>query len=385
MLNNVLYLILAFVILGVIKMKEKEDSNSSHEDKMRALELAITQIDRQFGKGAIMRMGERPVVDVPVIPTGALSLDLALGVGGVPRGRIIEIYGQEGSGKTTICLSIIAQAQKSGGVAAFIDTENALNPAWAKTLGVDLENLLISQPDTGEQALEIVDVLIRSGGVDVVVVDSVAALAPRAEIEGEMGDAHVGLQARLMSQAMRKLSGVVNRTKTCLIFTNQIREKVGVMFGNPETTPGGRALKFYASVRMETRKGSSIKDGQTIVGDQMKVTIRKNKVAPPFRQAEFDIMFNEGISKEGNLIDLGVEYKIIQKSGAWLSYGEERLGQGRENAKQYLKEHPEIAQKIEEEIRKTVDQAPPAKIVDDEVDDDEVDYQAEFTLDSDNN
>lgn len=385
MLNNVLYLILAFVILGVIKMKEKEDSNSSHEDKMRALELAITQIDRQFGKGAIMRMGERPVVDVPVIPTGALSLDLALGVGGVPRGRIIEIYGQEGSGKTTICLSIIAQAQKSGGVAAFIDTENALNPAWAKTLGVDLENLLISQPDTGEQALEIVDVLIRSGGVDVVVVDSVAALAPRAEIEGEMGDAHVGLQARLMSQAMRKLSGVVNRTKTCLIFTNQIREKVGVMFGNPETTPGGRALKFYASVRMETRKGSSIKDGQTIVGDQMKVTIRKNKVAPPFRQAEFDIMFNEGISKEGNLIDLGVEYKIIQKSGAWLSYGEERLGQGRENAKQYLKEHPEIAQKIEEEIRKTVDQAPPAKIVDDEVDNDEVDYQAEFTLDSDNN
>lgn len=361
-------------------MKEKEDKNGT-EDKMRALELAIAQIDRQFGKGTIMRMGERPIADVPVIPTGSLSLDLALGVGGVPRGRIIEIYGQEGSGKTTICLSIIAQAQKSGGVAAFIDTENALNPAWAKTLGVDLENLLISQPDTGEQALEIVDVLIRSGAVDVVVVDSVAALAPRAEIEGEMGDAHVGLQARLMSQAMRKLSGIVNRTKTCLIFTNQVREKVGVMFGNPETTPGGRALKFYASVRMETRKGSSIKDGQTIIGDQMKVTIRKNKVAPPFRQAEFDIMFNEGISREGNLIDIGVEHKIIQKSGAWLSYGEERLGQGRENARQYLKEHPEIAQKIEDEIRRTVDQPPPAKIVDES---EEADYQAEFTLDSEN-
>ncbi len=362
-------------------MREKDDVNNSQGDKMRALELAITQIDRQFGKGTIMRMGERPIADVPVIPTGSLSLDLALGVGGVPRGRIIEIYGQEGSGKTTICLSIIAQAQKNGGVAAFIDTENALNPAWAKTLGVDLENLLISQPDTGEQALEIVDVLIRSGAVDVVVVDSVAALAPRAEIEGEMGDAHVGLQARLMSQAMRKLSGIVNRTKTCLIFTNQVREKVGVMFGNPETTPGGRALKFYASVRMETRKGSSIKDGQTIIGDQMKVTIRKNKVAPPFRQAEFDIMFNEGISREGNLIDIGVEYKIIQKSGAWLSYGDERLGQGRENARQYLKEHPEIAQKIEDEIRKTVDQPPPAKIADES---EETDYQAEFTLDTEN-
>lgn len=360
-------------------MNEKENT-SNRDDKMRALELAITQIDRQFGKGAIMRMGDRPIVDVPVISTGALSLDLALGVGGVPKGRIIEIYGQEGSGKTTICLSIIANAQKNGGVAAFIDTENALNPAWAVTLGVDLENLLISQPDTGEQALEIVDVLIRSGGVDVVVVDSVAALAPRAEIEGEMGDAHVGLQARLMSQAMRKLSGVVNRTRTCLIFTNQIREKVGVMFGNPETTPGGRALKFYSSIRMETRKGTNIKDGQAIVGDQMKITIRKNKVAPPFRQAEFDIMFNEGISKEGNLVDIGVEHKIVQKSGAWLSYGEERLGQGRENAKLYLKEHPEIAQKIDDEIRQAVAQAPPAKVSEDEIAD--VDEQTELTLES---
>jgi recombination protein RecA len=326
-------------------------------------------------------MGDRAVEDVPAIPTGALALDLALGVGGVPRGRIIEIYGQEGSGKTTICLSIVANAQKNGGVAAFIDTENALNPAWAQTLGVDVENLLISQPDTGEQALEIVDVLIRSGGVDVVVVDSVAALAPKAEIEGEMGDAHVGLQARLMSQAMRKLSGVVNRTKTCLIFTNQIREKVGIMFGNPETTPGGRALKFYSSVRMETRKGATIKDGQQIIGDQIKVTVRKNKVAPPFRQAEFDIMFNEGISKEGNLIDIAVEHKIIQKSGAWLSYGSERLGQGRENAKQYLKDNPEIAQKIESEIRQNVIQMPVASdIIDDETADS--DEQAEFSLSS---
>jgi recombination protein RecA len=360
-------------------MNEKENTNN-REDKMRALELAITQIDRQFGKGAIMRLGERNVVDVPVISTGALSLDLALGVGGVPKGRIIEVYGQEGSGKTTICLSIIANAQKSGGVAAFIDTENALNPAWAAKLGVDLDNLLISQPDTGEQALEIVDVLIRSGGVDVVVVDSVAALAPRAEIEGEMGAAHVGLQARLMSQAMRKLSGVVSRTKTCLIFTNQIREKIGVMFGNPETTPGGRALKFYASIRMETRKGTSIKDGQAIVGDQMKITIRKNKVAPPFRQAEFDIMFNEGISKEGNLVDIGVEHKIVQKSGAWLSYGEERLGQGRENAKLYLKEHPEIAQKIDDEIRQAVAQTPLIKVSEDAIAD--ADDQAEFPLET---
>ena len=360
-------------------MNEKENTNN-REDRMRALELAITQIDRQFGKGSIMRLGERNVVDVPVISTGALSLDLALGVGGVPKGRIIEVYGQEGSGKTTICLSIIANAQKSGGVAAFIDTENALNPAWAGKLGVDLDNLLISQPDTGEQALEIVDVLIRSGGVDVVVVDSVAALAPRAEIEGEMGAAHVGLQARLMSQAMRKLSGVVSRTKTCLIFTNQIREKIGVMFGNPETTPGGRALKFYASVRMETRKGTNIKDGQAIVGDQIKITIRKNKVAPPFRQAEFDIMFSEGISKEGNLVDIGVEHKIVQKSGAWLSYGEERLGQGRENAKLYLKEHPEIAQKIDDEIRQAVAQTPLIKVSEDEIAD--ADDQIEFPLET---
>lgn len=339
-------------------MTDKERINNELDGKKRALELAIAHIDRQFGKGTIMRMGEKSIGDVPAISTGILSLDLALGVGGVPRGRIIEIYGQEGSGKTTICLSIIAQAQKNGGIAAFIDAENALNPTWAAKVGVDLENLYISQPDSGEQALEIVDILVRSGGVDVIVVDSVAALAPKAELEGEMGDSHVGLQARLMSQAMRKLSGNVNKTKTCLIFTNQVREKVGVMFGNPETTPGGRALKFYASVRMETRKSASIKDGVQVIGDQIKVTIKKNKVAPPFRQAEFDIMYDEGISREGNLIDIALEHKIIQKSGSWLSYGNERLGQGRENAKQYLKEHPEIAQMIEDEIRQKVVEVP---------------------------
>jgi len=337
-------------------MAKKEDNGNSSEERMRALELAITQIDRQFGKGAIMRMGDSRIEDVPAIPTGALALDIALGVGGVPRGRVIEIFGNEGSGKTTLCLSIIAQAQKTGGVAAFIDAEHAVDPTWAARIGVDVENLYISQPDTGEQGLEIVDLLVRSGAVDVIVVDSVAALAPRAELEGDMGDSHVGLQARLMSQAMRKLSGNISKTKTCLIFTNQIREKIGQMFGNPETTPGGRALKFYSSVRIETRHGARIKDGQEIVGDQVRVSIRKNKVAPPFRQAEFDIMFDEGISKEGNLIDVGVEHKIIQKSGAWLSYGDERLGQGRENAKQYLKDHPEVAQQIEREIRQAAGQ-----------------------------
>ena len=350
-------------------MRDKKDNGNDMEERMRALELAIIQIDRQFGKGAIMRMGDSEVVNVPAIPTGALALDIALGIGGVPRGRMIEIYGNEGSGKTTLSLSIVAQAQKTGGIAAFIDAEHALDPAWAARIGVDVENLYISQPDTGEQGLEIVDVLVRSGAVDVIVVDSVAALAPRAELEGDMGDAHVGLQARLMSQAMRKLRGVINRTKTCLIFTNQIREKIGVMFGNPETTPGGRALKFYSSVRIETRRGASIKDGQEIVGNQIRATVRKNKVAPPFRQAEFDIMFNEGISKEGNLIDVAVEHKIIQKSGSWLSYGSDRLGQGRENAKQYLKDNSELMQQIEKEIRQAVGQvAPPeeAKAVEEE-------------------
>ncbi len=342
-------------------MRNKEDNDNDAEERLRALELAITQIDRQFGKGAIMRMGDSDIVKVSAIPTGALALDIALGVGGVPRGRVIEIYGNEGSGKTTLCLSILAQAQKSGGVAAFIDAEHALDPSWAAMVGVDVENLYVSQPDTGEQALEIVDVLVRSGAVDLIVVDSVAALAPRAELEGDMGDSHVGLQARLMSQAMRKLRGVINKTKTCLIFTNQIREKIGVMFGNPETTPGGRALKFYSSVRIEMRHGASIKNGQEIVGNQIRASIRKNKVAPPFRQAEFDIMFDEGISKEGNLIDVGVEQNIVQKSGSWLSYGDDRLGQGRENAKQYLKDNPELMQRMEDEIRQAVWQVGPTE------------------------
>ena len=341
-------------------MRKKKDNGNDSEERMRALELAITQISREFGEGAIMRMGDGKIENVSVIPTGAMSLDIALGVGGVPRGRIIEIYGNEGSGKTTLCLSIIAQAQKMDGVAAFIDAEHAMDPTWAARIGVDIENLYISQPDTGEQALEIVDLLVRSGAVDIIVVDSVAALAPRAELEGDMGDAHVGLQARLMSQAMRKLSGVINRTNTCLIFTNQIREKIGVMFGNPETTPGGRALKFYSSVRMETWKGAStsIKDGENVVGDRIRVTVRKNKVAPPFRKTEFDIMFDEGISVEGNLIDVGVEHEVIQKSGSWLSYGAERLGQGRENAKGYLKDHPEVSERIELEIRQATGQIP---------------------------
>jgi recombination protein RecA len=339
-------------------VRKSGDNGDDHEERMHALELALTQIDRQFGQGAIMRMGNGHIENVEVIPTGALALDIALGVGGVPRGRVIEIYGNEGSGKTTLCLSIIAEAQKMGGVAAFIDAEHAVEPSWAGKVGVDVENLYISQPDTGEQGLEIVDVLVRSGAVDVIVIDSVAALAPRVELEGEMGDAHVGLQARLMSQAMRKLSGVISKTKTCLIFTNQIREKIGVMFGNPETTPGGRALKFYSSVRLEMRHGSQIKDGQDYVGNQIRVSVRKNKVAPPFMSAEFDIMFDEGISKEGNLIDVGVDQKIIQKSGSWLSYGDERLGQGRENAKKYLKEHPEIFDRIDREIRQAVGQIP---------------------------
>lgn len=342
-------------------MTRNESSGKDSEGRMRALELAITQIDRQFGKGAIMRMGDGKIEDISVIPTGSMALDIALGVGGVPRGRVTEIFGNEGSGKTTISLSILAEAQKLGGVAAFIDAEHALDPAWAAKIGVDVESLYISQPDTGEQALEIVDVLVRSGAVDIIVVDSVAALAPRAELEGDMGDAHVGLQARLMSQAMRKLSGVINKTKTCLIFTNQIREKIGIMFGNPETTPGGRALKFYSSVRMETRKGASIKDGQVVVGDQVRVTLRKNKVAPPFTQAELDIMYDEGISREGGLVDVGVEHGIVQKSGAWLSYGKERLGQGRENAKLYLKEHPEIAKLIERDVRQAAGLTPSAQ------------------------
>ena len=322
-------------------------------ERMKAIELAVAQIEKQFGKGSIMRLGQKEAVTpVPVISTGSISLDLALGVGGMPRGRVIEIFGPEASGKTTLALQVIAQAQLAGGMAAFVDAEHALDAQYTRKLGVDLDNLLVSQPDNGEQALEIVEVLVRSAGVDVVVVDSVAALVPRAEIEGEMGDAQVGLQARLMSQALRKLTGVVSKSKTCLIFINQLREKIGVMFGNPETTTGGRALKFYASVRVDIRRIGAIKDGDQVVGGRTRVKIVKNKVAPPFREAEFDIMYGEGISREGDLLDLAVDRKIVDKSGTWFAYGGERLGQGRENAKAFLKQNPEIYKAIDEKLRK---------------------------------
>jgi len=322
-------------------------------ERIKALDVAVTQIEKQFGKGSIMRLGQKgAILPIDSIPTGAVSLDFALGVGGVPRGRVVEIFGPESSGKTTLALQVIAQAQKLGGMAAFVDAEHALDAAYAQKLGVVLDNLLVSQPDHGEQALEIVEVLVRSGGVDVVVVDSVAALVPRAEIEGEMGEAQMGLQARLMSQALRKLTGVVSKSGTCLIFINQLREKIGVMFGNPETTTGGRALKFYASVRLDIRRIASIKEGEAIIGGRVRVKVVKNKVAPPFREAEFDILYGEGISKEGDLLDLAVDRKIVEKSGTWFSYGNERLGQGRENAKQFLRENPDICKKLDDQVRK---------------------------------
>ncbi len=322
-------------------------------DRSKALEVAVSQIEKQFGKGSIMRLGNRgAIAPMESIPTGSISIDLALGVGGVPRGRVIEIFGPESSGKTTLALQVIAEAQKLGGMAAFVDAEHALDAAYARKLGVDIDNLLVSQPDNGEQALEIVEVLIRSNGVDVVVVDSVAALVPRAEIEGEMGDAQMGLQARLMSQALRKLTGVVSKSRTSLIFINQLREKIGVMFGNPETTTGGRALKFYASVRIDIRRIASIKDGDTVIGGRTRVKVVKNKVAPPFREAEFDILYGEGISREGDLIDLAVDKRIVDKSGAWFAYAGERLGQGRENAKAFLRDNPAIASAIEDRLRK---------------------------------
>ncbi|MCT8976802.1 recombinase RecA [Clostridium sp. CX1] len=320
-------------------------------DKLKALEAAMGNIEKQFGKGSVMKLGEQSGLNVDAISTGCLDLDIALGIGGVPRGRIIEIFGPESSGKTTVALHIVAEAQKAGGVAAYIDAEHALDPVYAKALGVDIDNLIVSQPDTGEQALEIAEALVRSGAIDVITVDSVAALVPRAEIEGEMGDAHVGLQARLMSQALRKLTGSINKSKCVAIFINQLREKVGIMFGNPETTPGGRALKFYASVRMDIRRIDSIKQGDEIIGNRTKVKVTKNKVAPPFKQAEFDIMYNQGISREGNVLDVGVKEELVQKSGAWFSYNDIRLGQGRENAKQYLRENPNVLYEIESKIR----------------------------------
>ncbi|MDY6847627.1 MAG: recombinase RecA [Geoalkalibacter sp.] len=332
------------------------------DNRNRAIDLAIGQIEKQFGKGSIMRLGEDVALPgVEAIPTGALSLDIALGVGGVPRGRVIEIYGPESSGKTTLALHIVAEAQKKGGIAAFVDAEHALDIQYAKKLGVKTDDILVSQPDTGEQALEIAEVMVRSGAIDILVVDSVAALTPRAEIEGEMGDSHVGLQARLMSQALRKLTGTISKSKTCVIFINQIRMKIGVMFGNPETTTGGNALKFYSSVRLDIRRIAALKQGQESIGNRTRVKVVKNKVAPPFKEAEFDIMYGTGISREGDLIDLGANVDIVEKSGSWYSFAGERIGQGRENAKTFLREHPDVAQAIEDRLREHFGLNPPAE------------------------
>lgn len=346
-------------VSGPVAVEKTAERPEPDKERIKAVELAVGQIEKQFGKGSIMRLGAKDAITpIPAISTGSISIDWALGVGGLPRGRVIEIFGPESSGKTTLALQAIAQAQKLGGVAAFVDAEHALDAQYAQKLGVDLDNLLVSQPDNGEQALEITEVLIRSNGVDVVVVDSVAALVPRAEIEGEMGEAQMGLQARLMSQALRKLTGVVSKSKTCLIFINQLREKIGVMFGNPETTTGGRALKFYASVRIDIRRIGAIKDGETTIGGRTRVKVVKNKVAPPFREAEFDVMYGQGISREGDLLDQAAERNIVEKSGTWFSYAGERLGQGRENAKLFLKENPKVANALEEKLRKAMGLAP---------------------------
>lgn len=338
------------------KLEENLDAEDTKisDDKKKAVDQAISQVERAYGKGAIMRFTDNEVVPVEAIPTGALSLDMALGVGGVPRGRIIEIFGHEGTGKTTLALHIVAEAQKMGGIAAFIDVEHALDTTYARNIGVNLENLLISQPDAGEQALEIVETLIRSGAIDVVIIDSVAALTPQAEVEGEMGDAHVGLLPRLMSKALRKLSGVTNKSQTCVIFTNQIRQKIGVMFGNPDTTPGGLALKFHASVRLEIRRATQIKEGTDILGNRVRIKVVKNKVAPPFREAEFDVTFGKGISKEGTLLDIAVEAGFIEKRGSWFSYNNERIGQGRNNVKAYLEENPEVSAELDRKIRENM-------------------------------
>jgi recombination protein RecA len=337
------------------KGRQPREDKEATVDRDKMLDVTLQQIEKQFGKGAVMKLGEHPAGSgIAVIPTGSLALDLALGIGGVPRGRIMEVYGPEGSGKTTVCLHIIAEAQRTGGIAAFIDAEHALDPTYARTLGVNIDELLVSQPDSGEQALEIADMLVRSAALDLVVIDSVAALVPRAEIEGEMGDTHVGLQARLMSQAMRKLSGSLSKFDTTAIFINQLREKIGVMFGSPETTPGGRALKFYSSVRLDVRKIENLKDGTEVVGSRTRVKVVKNKVAPPFRQCEFDIMYGKGISKEGSLLDVGVDLEIIKKSGAWFTYEGEQLGQGRENARAFLAEHGDVRDEIERKIREAV-------------------------------
>ena len=353
-------------------MMAKEDSAINVSDeRSKALKLAIEKIEKDFGKGSIMKLGDKTTVNVDAIPTGALSLDVALGIGGIPRGRIIEIYGPESSGKTTLAQHIVAECQKKGGIAAFVDAEHALDPEYARNLGVNVDELLISQPDTGEQALDITEELVRSGAVDIIVVDSVAALVPKAEIDGDMGDAHVGLQARLMSQALRKLAGTINKTNATIIFINQLREKVGVMFGNPETTPGGRALKFYSSVRMDIRRIENIKQDGNVVGSRTRVKVVKNKVAPPFREAEFDIVYGKGISKEGTILDLAVELNIIEKSGSWFSYNGERIGQGRENIKTYLSENPKLMAEVEKKIRDNFSKAFENALVDGEADDEE--------------
>ena len=345
--------------------------SNENTEKMKALEVALGQIEKQFGKGSVMKLGDIGAMEVEAIPTGALSLDIALGIGGIPRGRIVEIYGPESSGKTTLALHMIAEAQKLGGEAAFIDAEHALDPVYSKHLGVDIDNLIVSQPDTGEQALEITEALVRSGAVDIIVVDSVAALVPKAEIDGDMGDAHVGLQARLMSQALRKLAGVINKSKAVVIFINQLREKVGVMFGNPETTAGGRALKYYASVRLDIRKIENIKQDGEVIGNRARVKVVKNKVAPPFREAEFDIVYGKGISKEGNILDIAVNLDIIDKAGSWFSYNGERIGQGRENVKKYLVENPEVSAEIEKKIRDNFNAAFEKSLGDEEIDEEQ--------------
>ena len=344
---------------------------AENTEKKKALEAAMSQIEKQFGKGSVMKLGEFKAMEIEAIPTGALSLDMALGIGGVPRGRIIEVFGPESSGKTTLALHMIAEAQKTGGEAAFIDAEHALDPVYAKHLGVDIDNLIVSQPDTGEQALEIAEALVRSGAIDLIVVDSVAALVPKAEIDGDMGDAHVGLQARLMSQALRKLTGVLNKSNTAIVFINQLREKVGIMFGNPETTPGGRALKFYASVRLDIRRVENIKQDGEVVGSRVRVKVVKNKVAPPFREAEFDITYGKGISKTGNIVDLAVNLDIIEKSGSWFGYNGTRIAQGRENVKKYLEENPEVMAEIEKKVRAKYNEAFEKSLSDDTTEDEE--------------
>ena len=345
--------------------------NNQNPEKMKALEAALGQIEKQFGKGSVMKLGDVTAMEIEAIPTGALSLDIALGIGGIPRGRIVEVYGPESSGKTTLALHMIAEAQKMGGEAAFIDAEHALDPVYAKHLGVNIDELIVSQPDTGEQALEITEALVRSGAIDVVVVDSVAALVPKAEIDGDMGDSHIGLQARLMSQALRKLAGVINKSKCVVIFINQLREKVGVMFGNPETTAGGRALKYYASVRLDIRKIENIKQDGEVVGNRARVKVVKNKVAPPFREAEFDIVYGKGISKEGNILDIAVNLDIIDKSGSWFSYNGDRIGQGRENVKKYLAENPDMMNEVEQKIRSKFNEAFEKSLGDEESEEDE--------------